>query len=253
MTPLDPEKPLLGFRALFACPTYGNVDPHCAKHLRVAVMSAASKGLHWAGDISPDRLGYSFARNSVASMARRFPDEFDGVMWVDSDIVCNPDSIIRLLTTARTHSLDFVTGVYHSRKPPNLPILYHWESKIERYLQCVTYPKDTIISADACGFGFVWTSTRLINAIAEAPLFRPKEGWFPDRRDVGGFGEDISFGDHARHLEPRIQLYVDTGVQVGHLGDAEVIWEKQFRDRNLTIDSSEIQTRVVEANWGAKA
>ena len=241
-------KPLEGMSIVLASPTYGNVDPLCAKDLRVAMMSAATMGLHWVGDASPDRLGYSAARNVVAKTLRQHAPTADGIMWVDSDIRMNPDAIVRLLTTVRTHNLDFVSGVYHSRKPPYLPIIYHWSDEVGKYLQCVTYPKDQIISLDACGFGFVWTGAKVINAIADSPCFTQLGGWFPDRRDVDGYGEDISFCDLAK--KAGIQLYLDTGVQVGHTGDAKVIWEQDFRALNLTIDSPEIQKSHGDGDWG---
>lgn len=239
---------LTGLRAILVSPTYGNVDPQCARNLRVAMMSAATQGLHWTGDASPDRMPYGFARNVAAATLRNHPDAADGIMWVDSDIVCPADSITRLLTAVKTHSLDFVTGVYHIRKPPYLPVLYKWDDTPKMYLQCLDYPQQQIISIDACGFGFVYTSSRLINAMADSPHFSSSEGWFPDRRDVGGFGEDISFCDIAKKCG--FQLYVDTGVQVGHTGDPAVIWEANFRAQNLTIESPEIQNRPVKANWG---
>jgi GT2 family glycosyltransferase len=237
--------------AVLVSPTYWAVDALCARSLRVAIMSASSHGLTWAGDASQDRLGYAFTRNLSASILRKDPDAADGIMWVDSDIMVPPNMIIRLLNTARVNKLDFLTGVYHSRKPPNLPIAYHWHPKIGMYLQILTYPKDTVLSLDACGFGFVWTSSKLINAIADHANFSPKSGWFPDLRDSGGFGEDISFCDQAR--KAGFQLYMDTGVQVGHLGDTEVITEKEFRARNLNLDSPEVQERIAQPNWGAKA
>ena len=241
-------KPLEGMSIVLASPTYGNVDPLCAKDLRVAMMSAATMGLHWAGDASPDRLGYSAARNAVAKSIRKNSPSADGIMWVDSDIRMKSDAITRLLTTVKIHNLDFVSGVYHSRKPPYLPVIYHWDSAAGWYLQCVTYPKDQITSLDACGFGFVYTSTKTINAIADSPCFTARGGWFPDTRDTGGYGEDISFCDLATGAG--IQLYIDTGVQVGHTGDAKVIWEQDFRALNLTIDSPEIQKSHGDGDWG---
>jgi len=246
---MSESKPLDGLTAILVSPTYGGVDPICVRSLRVAVMSASSRGLKWAGDASPDRMTYGLARNVSAAILRKEPAVADGILWVDSDIHCQPDSIIRLLTTARTYKLDFLTGIYHSRKPPNLPVIYH-RAENGKYLQCVDYPKETTLSLDACGFGFVWTASNVINRIADSPAFTSKEGWFPDRRDVGGFGEDISFCDLAR--QAGVQLYVDTGVQVGHSGDTQVIWEADFRARNLTIDSPEIQDRPLEPAWGSK-
>jgi len=243
-------KPLEGMTAILVSPTYGGVDPLCAQSLRVAMMSASSQGLHWIGDASNDRLGYGFSRNLSAGVLRKNPAAADGIVWVDSDIRVPNDAIIRLLTTAKTHSLDFVTGVYHARATPFLPVIYHWDAKVSKYLQCVTYPSSQIISLDACGFGFVWTSSKLINAIANLPTFSKREGWFPDRRDVGGYGEDISFCYQAK--ETGIQLYVDTGIQVGHTADPQVIWEVDFRALNITLESKEIQSRPLEPNWGSK-
>ena len=242
------DKPLAGLRALMVSPTYGPVDPDCAKKLRMSMMSAASQGVEWVGDASPDRQPYSFARNVAASVARQYPKTADGIMWVDSDIVCKPESISRLLVAMRYAEAEFMTGVYHARMAPYLPQLYHYVAERNGYLQAITYPKDTIISIDGCGFGFAWTSFKLINAIADSPNFNTAQGWFPDRRDIGGFGEDLSFCDQARLLEPRLQLYVDTGVQVGHTGNPSVVWEEQFRAQNITLDSPIIK-RTVKADW----
>lgn len=250
MTEINP-KPLEGLSALLVSPTYGGVDPACARSLRVAVMGAASHGLKWAGDASPDRLGYGFARNISANHLRQDPAKADGILWVDSDIVLKNDSIIRLLTAVKAYNLDFISGVYHARKPPYLPVIYHWDDRVNRYLQAVTYPKDQILSLDACGFGFVWTSSCLINGMADSSDFKASEGWFPDRRDVGGFGEDISFCDIAK--KAGFQLYLDTGVQVGHSGDVKVIWEEDFRAQGITLDSPQIQTRSVDPKWGVKS
>ena len=247
---MDETKPLAGMSAILVSPTYGGVDPLCAQSLRVATMGASSQGLRWSGDASNDRLGYGFTRNLSAEVLRKNPTAADGIVWVDSDIRVPNDAIIRLLTAAKTHGLDFLTGVYHARATPFLPVIHHWDAAVGKYLQCVTYPSNQIISLDACGFGFVWTSSKLINAIADLPTFSKREGWFPDRRDVGGYGEDISFCHQAK--QTGIQLYVDTGIQVGHTGNPQVIWEADFRALNITLESKEIQSRPLEPSWGSK-
>lgn len=244
------DQSLAGFSAILVSPTYGGVDPICAQSLRVAALSAATHGLQWAGDASNDRLGYSFTRNLSANVLRTNLDAADGIMWVDSDIRVPSDAITRLLTTARTHDLDFVSGVYHARKHPFLPVIYHWDATVSKYLQAVNYPKDQVLSLDACGFGFVWTSAHTINAIADSPGFDPNHGWFPDRRDAGGYGEDISFCAQAK--KAGIQLYLDTGVQVAHQGDIHYVTEADFRVQHLTLESEAIQSRPTSPNWAKK-
>ena len=242
-------KQLDGLRAILSSQTYGPVDPACSRDLRVAVMTAASGGLSWAGDASADRQPYGRARNIAAHSMRCNEDLADGVMWVDSDIRMKPDAILRLLTTVVARELDFVTGVYHTRAKPYLPVLYHWDGK--QFLQAIDYPTDTIISAGGCGFGFVWTSAKTIRMIAEYDGFDPVVGWFPDKRDAGGFGEDLAFCDLARRTG--VQLFVDTGVIVGHTTDPQIIWAEDFRDQGLTATSSEMvdmTNKLPDRKWG---
>lgn len=246
----DPKLPLKGLSAILVSPTYGGVDPICAQSLRVAAIGASARGLRWAGDASNDRLGYSFTRNLSARVLRVDPSVADGIMWVDSDIRVPSDAITRLLITVRAYNLDFVSGVYHARKHPFLPVIYHWDATVGQYLQAVDYPEDQVLSLDACGFGFVWTSTRTINAIADSSDFSSKHGWFPDRRDAGGYGEDISFCVQAK--KAGIQLYLDTGVQVDHQGDIHYIAEADFRALHLTLESEEVQGRPTAPDWAKK-
>ena len=66
-------------------------------------------------------------------------------------------------------------------------------------------------------------------------------------------GFRVTLLEQAERLEETgagIQLYLDTGVQVGHTGDAKVIWEQDFRALNLTIDSPEIQKSHGDGDWG---
>lgn len=235
-------------KVLLAVPTYGPVDPACSKDLRVAIMTASHHGVQWVGDHSPDRVSYSSARNATANFALANAAEMDGVMWVDSDIRQPADALLRLLVTAQKHGLDFVTGIYHSRAHPHLPVIYHWDAAVGKYLQCVDYPKDKIISLDACGFGFCYTSIACLTKMAESEHFNRLSGWFAYQLDSGGFSEDISFCHLAK--KAGIQLYLDTGVQVGHTGEPHVIWEKDFRDLHITLESPEIQGRQTKPDWG---
>lgn len=267
------SKPLEGLDVVLSSPTYGPVDPCCSRDLRVATMSAAAMGLHWAGDASTDRQNFSFARNQAAASvrmtlkgeligARLTAKHPDGIMWVDSDIRMQPDSIVRLLATVVAHpEVQCITGVYHARAKPYLPVLYHRQLfdehgvKLEKYkyLQAIDYPKDKIMSVDACGFGFCYTSLQAIDTMARHPDFTKRGGWFKDTRDTGGYGEDIHFCDLA--WKAGIQFYVDTGVIVGHTGDPHIIRAEDFRDQHLTIDSPELTGAAEgrELDWGATA
>ena len=208
-------------RVLLASPTYGPIEPECAHTLRYAMMVATHHGTTWIADAAPNRMTYSTARNMVAQWVYDNPTKVDGIMWVDSDIICEPSSIARLMHGAASH--DIFSGVYHERHPPHDPLFHNFNPATGHFVQCRVYPPDTVSTHDGCGFGFVFTSTRVIQAIAAHPDFDPvTTRWFPDRRHIpGGFGEDLSFCHMAMTLG--IRVHVDTGVQVIHCGPPEKI------------------------------
>lgn len=239
-----PDRVFDGLTATLAVPTYGPVDPACAKTVRNAVMHASNRGLLWAGDASPDRQGWSAARNTVAQHVWENQAESDGVMWIDSDIVVPADAITRLLLWAQD-GYDFVTGIYHQRMPVHNPILYSYNPALEVYQPAEEYPANTLAPADGCGFGFVWTSTKLIAAVRNAKTFDPHGGWFKDTRDQkGGFGEDMSFCWQAARAG--FQLYVDTGVQVGHSGEPTVVTREHYLAARSAVKNEPPKSKT----WG---
>jgi len=222
-----------GFRVMLVTPTYGPVDPICAKDLRVAVMGASNHGVYWCGDGSGDRMGYSLTRNGSTQIAYE-KEDIGGIMWVDSDIRPAPNSILSILASVRDFKAEFVTGIYHQRAGRNLPVIYDFDEETEHFRQYQGYPENTFMPVDGCGFGFVWTSRKLIRAIAEHPEFKQEDGWFPDKRDAGGYGEDLSFCYQARRAG--FQLYANTSVQVGHLAAPYVVTRQDFLNKEVKGD-----------------
>jgi hypothetical protein len=221
---MDPD--CKGLRVILASPTYGPVDPDCAKSIRVAMMSAAKHGVIWEGDASMDRLPYGASRNKTAQAVFMNKELYDGIMWIDSDIVVPVNAITALLATVVERNMTFVTGVYHQREAPYLPVFYEYSEKIGKFKANGKYPENMIAECSGCGFGFVYTGVDVLTAIEKLPDFDPITGWFPDKRDAGGCGEDLSFCLQAIHAKK--QLHVHTGVQVGHLGSARPVSAVDF-------------------------
>jgi GT2 family glycosyltransferase len=214
-------------KVLLASPTYGPVNPLCVQAIRGAVMVAGNAGILWAGEASADRMSYTDARNYTAQILMDdFPAETDGVMWVDSDIRPQPDSILKLLRTAEHNSFDFLSGVYHQRRGEYRPCFYGWDERCKGYRQNLMYEEDTIVKAGSCGFGFVYTSRRMFRDIEMLPKFsRDRGGWFPDHH-YGDVGEDMGFCLYAR--DAGYTLYVHTGIQVDHEGETRWINRQSY-------------------------
>ena len=62
------------------------------------------------------------SRNSLAMKA--IQTEADYVLWLDSDMVFEPDTLERLMKTLTENNLDIVTGLYFRRVPPYSPVLF---------------------------------------------------------------------------------------------------------------------------------
>ena len=230
---------LAGIRAAICVPTTGHIEPSCEKDLRVGMMVAANHGLSWTGDCSPDRQGYGPGRNSAAQSIWKAGDDLaDGIMWVDSDIRQKPSDIFNLLLGAKTYNAEFATGIYYQRSPPHRPVFYEGKEHDKKFSTAYSYPENVFAPVGGCGFGFVWTSRIALDKIAKSGEFDPFSGWFADKRDFGGFGEDLNFCYLA--MRAGVQLYAHTGIKLGHSGEPEVVtvetYEKFKANSRATVE-----------------
>lgn len=216
-----------GMKVVLSSQTYGPVNPITNKFLRVALMFAANRGVKWYGDASADRMGYGAARNTAVQFALNNAPDADGILWVDSDIRPPADAVARLLDTANHNGFDFVSGVYFQREGVHNPVFHGWNEDKHCFQPAEQYPPNTLGMAAGCGFGFVYTSLKMMRDVALSKDFDPKTGWFPDRRDVGGFGEDLTFCWMAK--QAGYQLWIDTGVLVEHEANVQYIGEADFK------------------------
>lgn len=170
----------------------------------------------------PNSLVYD-SRNLISLMA--IEKEFDNVMWLDSDMMFPPNTLLKL----QAHKTDMVTGLYVTRHAPVEPVLYdvleeparnadgYLEKKIHPYTD---FPRDAYFPVAGCGFGCVLTSTNLLKRVWDefGPAFTP----FP------WAGEDISFCHRVNLLG--YQIYCDSTVSCGHIG-TYVYTEKDLQKR----------------------
>lgn len=207
-------------KLLFACPTYGPIDPEAAASQRAAIMHAATHAdVSWVGDLAPDRMKFDAARNVVVKAA--LETEADAIFWCDSDVLLHPvddrgqvtgsaDVITRLVR----HGKDFITGVLCQRQRPYYPLLAHFDRERRIFDWVVGMPRDVVAPMDGCGFGCVVTSTRLLRALTDP--------WFAFEQ----YSEDFDFCLKA--AAAGFQLYADTGIRCTHLGDRQRVRLEDF-------------------------
>ena len=159
------------------------------------------------------------ARTSLCKMALEAGADY--VLWLDSDVVFQPDLMERLMEDIQGR--DMVTAVYHGRRPPFRPVI--WKTITTGLLpenmvveQYDDYPTDGLFEIAACGFGAVLMKTGVIRDVAQTfhQTFSP----------LPGLGEDLSFCVRARNCGFRI--WCDPSLQIGHKGSM-IINQDTFR------------------------
>lgn len=171
-------------------------------------------------------LEIAFSCNSLVYDSRNLlskkavENEFDRVLWLDSDVTFPADTFERLAKRLDM-GYEFVSGLYQRRKEPIEPTifktLYMAEDKLP-HADCYKDYPDGIFEIAACGFGCVMMTTSALKRVGEefglpfSPLL--------------GFSEDLSFCMRAHQLG--IQLWCDSDIKLGHIGYKEYT-EADFR------------------------
>lgn len=188
--------------------------------------------------ISLDRVGevqFALTSNSLVydarnNLARQAVEEnYDRMLWLDSDMEFAGDFMKRL-SADLDQGLEFVTGLYFTRKAPVRPCIYeeigyyHQEEKKEVTpvaLCYEDYPKDSVFEIDGCGFGGVMMTVDLIKRVVKefGQPFTP----------ILGFGEDLSFCKRVQSVGAK--MYCDSRVKMGHVGQGTVTEETYLSTR----------------------
>lgn len=141
------------------------------------------------------------ARNKLAKKAIEL--ETDYTMWFDSDMVFEPDTMIRLLE----HNKPFISGAYFRRSPPYSLVAFEEVDAENRKWKDLALPSE-VTKCGGVGFGCVLVKTEVLFNVAA------KYGnWF---EPMNNFGEDLSFCYRARQCG--YDLYIDPSITCGHIG-----------------------------------
>ena len=163
-------------------------------------------------------------RNLLANTA--IDGDFDRVLWLDSDMIFEPDLEERLHEDL-DKGLDLVSALYFTRKPPLRPVIYRDIAldisdgqQIPRADSYLDYPTGSVFPIAGCGFGAVMMTTALLREVRDryGLPFSP----------ILGFGEDLSFCRRVTELG-RV-MWCDSGIRCGHLGTA-VYNEELYRQK----------------------
>lgn len=147
------------------------------------------------------------ARNQLAQQAVKMGADY--VMWFDSDMQFEPDTLKKMLDTMQKNDLDILSGVYFRRVAPYAPVLF---DKLDFTLEgkCIHHNMDevpeSLTEVAGIGFGCVLMDVQvLLDVIAKY-----KDAFSP----IGRVGEDLSFCYRARSCGYKI--WADPSIKLGH-------------------------------------
>lgn len=154
------------------------------------------------------------ARNEIAQ--RAVDGDFDYVLWLDSDMMFEPEFMEQLLADL-TDGREMVTAVAFKRITPFTPCIYRAcgvsvgedGRKAAEAVGFRNYPKDSVFEVAACGFACVMMTTDFLRRIMG------RFGRWPFS-PVTGFGEDMSFCLRAK--EAGGTIWADSRPYIGHVG-----------------------------------
>ena len=158
----------------------------------------------------PKRTNIVSARNLIVNEAIK--QECDWIFWIDDDMVIKPD--VNIIEKLMAHDKDIVAPLFFSRCYPFIPMIFKrktWASRYCVYDNIMDYPKG-LLKVDGVGFGCVLTKVEIFKKLAQ-PYFWANEI----------FGEDLFFCENATRAG--IEIYCDTTIDVGHIGEPVVSWE----------------------------
>ena len=172
------------------------------------------------------------ARNNLARQALK--TDADWVLWLDSDMVFAPNTLIRMLKVCNDNDIDFLTAVCFRRKPPYTPCLFDRLEKVEKgasYTALLSVP-DGLFQVGGCGFAGVLMRSDVLLSVQsrfEGRMFDPIEG----------FGEDVSFCWRARQCG--YDIWCDSSIEFGHVGNC-IVTRGYFEAYNGGNNVSESKT-----------
>ena len=144
------------------------------------------------------------SRDNLAK--RAIEEEYDEVLWLDADMVFEPDIYWTLKETGK----DFITAIYRGRHGENRPCVFE---KLEPPIRWENFDYDPPVhEIKGCGFGCVLTKTYILKDVMDqyATCFRP----------TPLLGEDLAFCKRASDCG--YSIWADVNAPAGHIGQYEI-------------------------------
>jgi len=201
-------------------PCNGGIEPKCDEALRIL----ESRGYEVWRTVGFSCISQGRSKMTYDAIYRR---GFKEILWIDSDIVFNPDDVDRIIA----HNLPLVGAAYPMKGWPVMTVAPINQNEIvfDEY-------NGGLIEVEALATGFLYIKSEVFFKLKERfnlpicntsfsaetiPFFRP-EIWSENGTDLF-LGEDFSFSKNCKAIGYKPML--DTRIKLKHIGKYEYSWE----------------------------
>jgi hypothetical protein len=172
----------------------------------------------------------------------------DWLLFIDDDMVFEPDAVKQLVEVQREHDLDIVGGLCFRRQPPHQPTLYMREGPTSGGYNFLERWDDGPVEVDATGLAFCLITRRAFETIAGTPM--PSFDERASTRPPSFFGwnnilgEDLQFCQDAK--KHGLKIWVDTRIEIGHVSEFTV--DKTWFWREVATREPDIEEKRLTMN-----
>lgn len=157
------------------------------------------------------------ARNNIIQKFLKTDMEY--LLFIDSDIIWEPDSLELAYDLIQNSHVDIVTGIYFTKNEPHLPVIKKLDLKAGCYDNYENWGNKPF-EVDGAGMGFM-----LIPRYVLEKMKQPMCEW------KGGFAEDLNFCLKAKK-DHEFRIWAHPGIKVGHVSKTTITnfdWAKQHK------------------------
>ena len=149
------------------------------------------------------------SRNKLGKRALEMGADY--VLWLDSDMMFEPDLLENMMQTMNDNDLDFLTGIYYRRVEPYTPVVCNeltFGDDGRCYWNDFKKLPEGLFEVGGCGVGCV---------LMKSDVLLDVQGKFGDMfSPINKVGEDYSFCWRAR--ECGYKIIADPSIHLGHVG-----------------------------------
>lgn len=175
----------------------------------------------------------------------------DWLIFIDDDMVWQPDAVRRLIEIRDEHDLDMVGGLCFRRSEPYQPTLYMRTDALQGPYNYLERWDSDVVEVDATGMAFILIHKRVFEKIAGSlmPPYEERLKLGPPNffKWEGTLGEDLRFCQNAKAAGCRI--WVDTRIQIGHMSEVQIthrhfLEQLAFRPNEVVAERKKVNDKM---------